>query len=883
MKKYKFLLIPLAFLIPYLLIYQNFFSSLPLAWGDAPYFYQQNLNELFNKPFVWDLRNSNFGANQSLSLWLYLPTFLMGALNHFFKFSNEFLIRLIFYFPATILSFLGSAFFLKRYSQDKMAVFLGSFFYSFNSYFLLLIDGGQIGVALAYGIFPFVVALTLNFFNKRTVKGFLLSVGAFFILTNTDLRIAVLALFLSVLIKAVENLSGEKEKRWILWLPLIILTVASLDSFWLLPLILNTNTLLIPSSGLNLISLLDSLFLFEPHFPLNEFGTTFLPPFYYSFLLLLIIPAIFFIRKKITLFISLLFLLFVFLTKGGSDPLGSWYNFVVDKVPFASSFRDSSKFFAPLVLSAVTLLVFSAEFLSQKLTWRKYFFSVVVVYFYLLLLIFPAVFGSLSGSLGSQPPSSEYKSIYQLLSRQNGFFRTLWFPERPSLAFADFQKPAVSADLLYQERPFASQISGNYDLFYFLHSSQLKQWLGLLSVKYVFLPENQRKKNWTAKERIEREEFLKFANSVFTDKINTLKDFAGYVLDKSEPHIFGQKKIFVVVGGEDVYDNLIKRPNFNLAAQGFVFPEDAKFNLKFLTKISSDSAVLLFNNKTNDDLVMSFLKDKLISISKASFNSWGERESSDYLNWKNEMEKGGIKTKEFDFGKGIAFSSIPEEKINFDLTVPKDDNYFLAVRFTTASASAGIGLNFNNHDWLLKNNKPDQFKWQLMGPISLKVGQQTAKFKNNGGFVVLNTVGLIKQADLNQSRQEEAALENKFQVIKVKNLNDWLKVDSAISTDTILINSKQINPTLYKINLPPDVHWLVFNDRYDSGWMFGKSQSAPFYEMINGFYVDYPGEQQLSYKPQELVNKGMVVSLTSGIVLLLSSAVFLLWRKKNEN
>jgi len=122
---------------------------------------------------------------------------------------------------------------------------------------------------------------------------------------------------------------------------------------------------------------------------------------------------------------------------------------------------------------------------------------------YLVVLIFPAFNGQLTGVLKAGSFNKDHLVIRDNLIKEPNFLRTLWFPEAPPLAFRGKNKEALNADQLYKEKPFASMIIGEYDLFYFLHNRQLSDWFRLLGIKYAFFPENERKKVWTEKEQEE--------------------------------------------------------------------------------------------------------------------------------------------------------------------------------------------------------------------------------------------------------------------------------------------------------------------------------------------------------------------------------------------
>ena len=375
----KIVTVFLGFLIPYLLIYQAFFTGSPLSWGDAPYFYTENLKELFSKPLLWNFRNDNFGQPQSSLLWLFLPTFSYGVLAYLFNLSSEVLIRLVFYFPATILSIVGAWVFLGQVTVNRWGRFIGSFLYAFNTYFLMLLDGGQIGVALAYGFFPLSAFAFLQCWNKPNLRNYLFALVTFFLISNTDLRIfLILILFVGLwqLIGFFSFRESLLERKKIIFLCGLFLSAAALNAFWIIPFLTNYSALgagTVLEGGANLPTFVDSLLLFQPHFPNNEFGKLSTAPVYFWLLPLITLSGLFFLRsekifqRKFKLGLVLLLLLLAFLAKGGNPPGGEIYNLAVNYLPLGVAFRDSSKFYIPLILVFSVLLGLSWEKINEKI------------------------------------------------------------------------------------------------------------------------------------------------------------------------------------------------------------------------------------------------------------------------------------------------------------------------------------------------------------------------------------------------------------------------------------------------------------------------------------------------------------------------------------
>lgn len=907
------LIIFLAILIPFILVYRSFFTNTHLAFGDAPYFYQENLRELFNKPLMWNNRNDNFGANQNYILWLFLPTFLYGILNNFFGVNNDFLVRLVFLFPATILSIFGTWLFLGKFTKSSVIRLLGAILYGFNTYFLLIIDGGQIGVALSYGLFPCTLFLLDKYLNNPNLKNYFLTLLSLIVLFAADIRIFILSpLFLFIffvfesliekptlnklqLLAAISKISRLTKSLIILFFP-----IALINLFWIIPFINNLHATVNYFSNtnvINLITLTNSILLFQPHFPLNEFGYIFPTPFYFGFIPLLLLIGLLFVNKtqdsqfiKKYLNLILMFLLFAFLAKGGSEPFGNVYTWILQNLPLGIVFRDSSKFFIPLIFSASCLLVLSIESLSRILNKKLFYLILVVIYMYLLLLVNPAITGNLQGFLGSNYFFNDYQIIYNNLKDQPGFFRTLWFPERPPLAFSSWLKPALSADTLFKEKPFASMIQGDYDLFFFLHDPMLKDWLKLFGVKYVFFPEDQRKKTWTNQQREDRSAFLNFVDNILADlKLNWPISFTGYEIKNSKDLIFAQKKVVLVLGGMDIYNFLKTNIDLDITSHGFLLLEDGIVEPEKLLNLSSQSAVLVLKDRSLDlDLTMAFLQKNFINLSQTTQNTWGIYNTGDYLKWKYELLKHGLNVSDLGFNNGLIFSSINREKTSIGINISKKDSYYIGIRHIEASDGL-LKVEIGGFQGSFTQGRENGFKWDILGPVSLDTGMRSLSLENLGSFEAVNAIALIKVEDMAIAKNQAMKLASSFPPFDLNNKESVKQLESNLNEQSeTKLTYTRIDPTSYKVILDKDIPtWIVFSEHFDPNWRLVGSKELeplPLYSMINGYWVDgNKKELVIKYLPQDQVDRFIVWSQVLGVIILVcTSLIFIKELLKNK-
>lgn len=838
----KKLLSWLLILLPVLWVFrQIFFGNLP-TWGDAPFFYSEGLKELFYEPLTWITRNISFGGVNSV-LWISPIMFLMGVSNKFLFLGNDVVIRILFYFPSLIFSATGVYFLTKYLNLSKTVRFFAVLFYLLNTYFILFVDGGQIGVALAYGLFPLIILFGKRMFDKTSVSSFFLFLLSSFVLTVADPRILLVSyitLFIWQILEAVP--AGRQDWRKIFLLFLSGILLVPLNFYWIFPLIkIKTEALSLGVSDLQLSSLLNSLLLYAPHWPNNVFGKVVQPPFYFVLIPILIFGCVLFKKEKRILIFSLIFLVFSFLAKGTTHPFGNLYNYLIN-LPFGFAFRDSSKFFIPLILFGGILIGETVDAVRSKIKLFPAF-----VYLYLLFLIYPSFTGRLNFILGGRKVDGSFQKIYENLNNDNGNFKTLWFPEKHPLTFEISNKSAASARDLVLLTPIGVMNASN-DVFNFLNNPKYLDWLKVLGVKYLFLPGDARNINPTKEETKDWQTILTLVEKTpGVKKLDWGLSFPAYEINGIYPEFYSVKQLIGVVGPALSANTYPPIPT--------LYFEDGKLNPSLLNGKSEDSLKIFFNGKNNDDLTMSFLQKYFVSSSDNVSSQWAIYDPSQYLNAKYELLIRGYEYKDFDYGKGISFSTNKGEAIKFKFKVLQDGKYMLATRL-------GI-FDKQSFSWTLEEK-------------TLTKGSFEYVYENKSGFEVLNIVSLIPVKDFEAAEKQADVFTKHFGVVSEKDLinQSWKEVG--------------LNPegTLkYKLENNQEGYWIIFSQNYNSLWNFKKGieyfESVPVYSMVNGFYVEPKwGDLHIEFRGQEFFRWGLWVTVITALGL--SIALLVLVEKDNE-
>lgn len=821
-KYYKKLFYVFLILISSFFVFISFFKNLHLAWGDAPFYFPEGLKQLVSGLPIWSQNGTDFGG-KNLALWLSPIMVVYGALNKYLGLGNDAIIRILFYFPSVILAGLGPYFLTKYLKLSKTVQFFSSLFYLLNTYFILLIDGGQVGIALSYGVFPFVVLFWKKFLDNYSIHKFATALFATATLCYIDPRIAILAFLVIFLWQILEGRILN-----LLWLILAGVLLIPINASWLLTIIKGgAGGLSTSVTELQLSSLLNSLFLFAPHWPSNIFGKVVQPFFYFSLVPALVFGGLMFkkVEKKYYIF-SLIFLFFAFVAKGSAPPLGTWYEFFVSRVPFGAIFRDSSKFFIPMLLLGGILIGNTVDSLSQlfKNVYLRWFVF-DLAYLYILLLIFPAILGKMNFNLSARREGDDYQIIYNHLNQENGNFRTLWFNEKPQVAFETIGKPALSADQLTSFRSFAS-INEGEDAYNFLNNPSFVNWLRVFGVKYVILSGNSRNiyptevdiKNWSEIKRL-----VSQTPGLIKEDWGT--SIPVYKIENFRPEVYSIEKLALVVGSDIIPKSKVPT---------VVYAESGKFDPSILEKVNPDSLKIIFNNGNVTDLAMSFLQRYFKSVGDTSKSEWAVYSSNQYLKYKYELLIRDYKFRDFDFGCGLAFSTKKGEKINFVFDIPVDGKYIIAKR-TGIQAKQKLMWNFEKK--------------------TIKSGKFEVVIENQTNLEVLNTVAVIPEEEFNSSVKQAEAYVSNFKITRDfdSSLTDWH-------------TSKD--------------NWLIYTQNFDPGWESdAPTIHLPVFSMINGFYLGDTDQITVKFAGEKYIKLGNKISLGSISVLLVSYLAYAIYSK----
>lgn len=476
----KFGLFFLGFLVIFL--YRNWFTAQSLGSGDWPYLYIENIKEFsfYPKPhFLW------------LGVYYQIPTKILVEYFHIPWETTE---KLLWFWPFLILS-VYSSYYLTR-------SWIGVVIYLTNTYILMVVGGGQMGVAMAYALAPLALKLILDLFSaeKLSIIVLVLSSVVFGVFTMFDPRIAYvlgIGIFLYAIFFAAFSV------RIFIYTIVIGLITGLVNSFWIVPLFLGTSKIPFENfnslAGFTFLSFADfsqAFSLLHPNWPENIFGkVSFIHP---EFLVIPIVAfsSLLFIGNKEksrelyrkVIFFVLLGILGAFLAKGARQPFGEINQWLFGNVPGMNMFRDATKFYLLTALSYSVLIPYALSSIThhvqkmyiKKKTFIGAIFPIIFIIFW-VFIVREAIAEQLGGTFKAHNVPQEYIQLKEFLVSDNIYYQTLWIPQKERFGFASKTHPAISGQDFFH-------ISDPVEIVKKLTEKKSYEMLKSQRVRYIILP-----------------------------------------------------------------------------------------------------------------------------------------------------------------------------------------------------------------------------------------------------------------------------------------------------------------------------------------------------------------------------------------------------------
>lgn len=743
------------------LIFHSWITINSICRGDCVYFFPDNLKSFLTIPLSWNTSPVGSGLGYfALPTLTFAPLHFLLGFFQLFGFRYEIIEKIVFYFPFLIFSSLGMIYLSKSLGLSKIGAFFAALFYLANTYILLVVDGGQVGIALAYSLVPIVFLFFIKGLaggkRDKILAGLLIGVLIFF-----DLRVAYLAFGLTLFYSLFYLLDQKLKKtisNVIQSLIFFLIIPFGLHLFWIGPLLLSKtiglSSYYFQSSQVDFLSwmtTLNGLFLFQPHWPTNIFGKIHpVQPTFFILPFLVFLNLLIFRKKKEIFFLVFISLMSIFLIKGSQEPNGEFYKWFFIHFPGFNMFRDPSKFYIPLVFSYSLLLAFTIEWVFGRIKLFNKNLSFVflgLVFLYFLFLIKPVLLGQMSGTFKPTVVPQDYENIKNLISEDKSFFRSIWYPDKREFSYSSAQHPLLDASLdIFHRRPFDIFIGGTYDIFSYLENPFSRQLFDILGIKYVFTSDSLRPHTLSESELKDKARLLKVLNTTsWLKKTNSIQQVTSFQTKISAEHFFAANQTFWVVGSDSLYQTLDTFSGFRLRNLGLVYLDDLKNFPDSNTWQKPD--YLVFNNKEWSDLAF-LLADKKyfispannIQVNKLPNKSWIVKGPLDFISWRDILAHKAFGNMDFDFGGGFVSADDYPQRLSFSFDLKENINGDLYIRYfaNRLGGEFNIKLDGETVKSLKTNSLRDNFVWEKLSSLNTPKGEHVISLENLKGFNAVN-------------------------------------------------------------------------------------------------------------------------------------------------
>lgn len=849
------------------LVYWQWFLPGPKVANDFPMISKELLNSMTDLSRTWSEKGAEgLGEYSAFFLWSWPLSFISGVLSNI-GITFSVLEKIFILIPILFLGGIGIWKLCKNLNLSNPSKVVCSFFYLTNTYILLLIDGGQLSIGLAYAFFPISFlaverALKLGLKNK-IIAGLGIALLGFF-----DIRfIYVLVILCLIHIFYQFLFLGKKGIRdWIFsWLKtgtVVGIIFVFLHFYWLLPLfkapIPETTYTFFTQFGSSNTNLGHALLLISPHWYKNVFGV--ILSLKWEFILLPI--AVFLApvlrpKNKALGFWLVTALLSTFLAKGNAEPLPNVYPWLFEHIPYFSIFRDSTKFFVLVALSYTVLIGFSLDEIIKRIKSvkiKKIF--LIFTIFYLLFLIRPVWLGWMSGTFSNPPLTKEYFKLTQVLENDTAFNRVFWIPHFTPLGYSSPIHPRVEAARLVQKRPFAIGTQGSYETFNFLREAPyMGEIFDVAGIGYIVYPYLDAGRDDMHPDNIKY--YYAFSNQLsnlpWLSKISD-SPIPLWRVNEHQDRFFITPNIWLVIGSDSIYNQTIKNADLKLSKNALIFAEEYPGLGQRIDQLPEAKIVL--NNKSILDLAASFIDSSNLIFPAKNLSldpdqsGWWKREAKDLIRWRDFLQtKYGIDNLDFDLGGGWA---VGENNLKFkieNLKLKKDNILLARVLESTRSGQ----LKFYQEDKLIGKintlKEGNNIRWFEVGQLA--DGEELV-IDSSGDINVVNALAILDKDEWLKLQNKAQSLQNRIADFDAKNTRNQ---DTAVTY-------QQINPTKYKVSIKnlTGPSFLIFSQTYDGFWKMNGQKSLPMYSLLNGFRVEKDGEYLIEFEVQKYVYPGLIIS-----------------------
>jgi hypothetical protein len=352
--------------------------------------------------------------------------------------------KLLFFWPAVVLSAIGPWLFARRLLGSSRWAVLSAVLFASNTY-ILMVERQHLTVVVADALAPIVLLAFLEAVRGLSLRwallcGLLLSAQAAF-----DVRIAYLTGGLALLYLAVLAITDARRGLVVRrgGLSVVIAVVFALtQAYWWLPFIAYHGDHGLPIASapwlafMRLVHGITAVHPFWTGAQLVDFHVAPLNPIYFVLPLFAFVPLL--VRRKLSpevLWLALAALAAAFLIKQTNPPFGQVYTWMFERVPGWNLFREASKLFLIVALAYSVLIPMGLRMLLQthpkvggRAPWMKLMALVGLACAAIVGggALIPLAAGELGVATVPTPMPRSFETVATLIDEDRGYGPTLW-------------------------------------------------------------------------------------------------------------------------------------------------------------------------------------------------------------------------------------------------------------------------------------------------------------------------------------------------------------------------------------------------------------------------------------------------------------------------
>ena len=512
MVKYKtFLFIFLILAINFAAYHAWFWGNNILTYGDWGTAFPETLKEYLSLPQLWASSASFGGINLGLTFG---PKLLLNGLLASFNVPSHLNDKLTYFWPTVIFSSIGFFLLGRKILKSDIAGFFSSIIFSF-SVVTLGVRTGHLTIASAQAIAPFVILFLFRTFESKSIRDATITGLLGYVVSFNEFRVFyvlawVILLYFVYYSWVIEKQVGQFIKNFLL-LSSIFVIIGLLNFYWVVGFksispgaIGGFGFLGRQLFGSGNYDILKSLTAWNIWWTgsFQAFSIQPIPVYFWTIPLLAVLGLIVNRGNKNLVFMSLVSLVGIFLSKQSGHPFTGFYLWLYRHIPGFNAFREASKFFFLIILGYSILIAGFVDWLwRKKLIHHKHIFTRYILIFSIAALYLwnakPLITGEIRSVFTPRHIPVDYLILKDFLLNQPDYFRTLWVPTYSKWGIFTNNHPKLSAiDLINSDwkpltkefREKSTRITEQEVTLDLLKSDVANELLDSSSIKYVIIP-----------------------------------------------------------------------------------------------------------------------------------------------------------------------------------------------------------------------------------------------------------------------------------------------------------------------------------------------------------------------------------------------------------